>query len=121
MTEHQPRVKKRWQHQLIPIGFFWLLFITINATVNQAPNSKDEINFLQILFFLVPLFLALYFTFALILRNRRRGVLIALLVITLLIFRIAELTSFLTVLLAFCLIAFLEWYFGRSKSPQRSD
>lgn len=105
-------VKSPWQRKLIPVFFSWILFIFINSFINQAPYSKDSLPVTSVLLFVTPLFVALYFSLALLVNNRRRGFLGSLLICSLLLVRLYGFTNPLTVLLLFATTAFLEWYFG---------
>lgn len=113
---HLPARKLPEQHigyrKLVPVILCWMVFIVINSFFSTAPYSKNDIPIPAVVLFFAPLFVALYFTFALILSNRRRGFLVSLLICGLLLIRLYGLTNPLTVFLLFAAAGFLEWYFA---------
>lgn len=116
--DHQGKASNYWQRKFIPIGFCWILFLAINVSYNQAPFDASQLTLGNLILFFAPLFFALYLTGALVLRSRRRGLELASLVVTLLVFRLYEVTSPILVLLLLGFVGFLEWYLSR-KSVKR--
>lgn len=117
MTNMSDMTKRSWQRKFIPIVFLWILFVVVNGTLNKAPQSRGDVTATPAIFFFGPLFIALYFTFAFILGNRRRGILGALFICGLLLLRLLNLTNPMNVLLLCAFVGFVEWYFN--KHPNR--
>ena len=102
------RKRKNFSPTFILTIFFWLIWLAV--LLFFTPESL-----LVIAGFFLALFLALFFTFSLLLANSRRGFLIALGLILFLILRWQKMGHVLNSILLITTILVLETYFTKRK------
>ncbi|MGB9911535.1 MAG: hypothetical protein ACPLKP_02955 [Microgenomates group bacterium] len=104
--------KKIWPTLFLAL-IFWISWLLI---VFKYPPSSD---FLIFLFFLL-LFLALFFSGALVFKNSRRGLFLASIIIIFLLFRLYHLANFLNIFLLLAIFVTLEIYFSLSQNQKNN-
>jgi len=107
------RKRKNFFPTLILIIFLWALFAfqIFFVEPNMIKNILLPNTFLP---FFISLFLALFFTLAVIFANSRRGLISALAIIFLLILRIHNLGNILNAALLFAVAFTIDYYFTKS-------
>lgn len=108
------RRRKNFLPTLILIFFFWTTFVLMISFIEPALIKDILIPDFYLPFF-INLFLALFFTLAIIFVNSRRSFLISLAIVLCLILRLYGLGNFLNILLIASSVFCLEYYFTRNK------
>jgi hypothetical protein len=108
--------KKRFFFTFIFTILSWGIWMYVLLTV--PPENPN--NFLSIpvsyIFFFTPLFLSLFLTITFLLGNTRRGFLLSIGIIGLLILQLLKTVNFLTVGLLLAIFIVFELYFSRSRN-----
>lgn len=108
------RQRKNFLATLVLIIFFWLT-LGLMIWLVEPELIKDILIPNFYLPFFINLFLALFFTLAVIFANSRRGFLISLGTIIFLILRLHRLDNLLNIILIISCVAVLEFYFTGKK------
>ena len=100
--------------KMLPVLIFWLIFGYVVLMISY-PETLTQANIIQLLYFFIPLFLALTFTINLILKFAVRSVLITLTLITFLILNALGILNLVTfVLTPFAFGLFISYFKKKS-------